>query len=406
MKPSLLALALLLFLLCPLFSVSLAQDSDAACSSRETVYPRVKTAILDEASYQGVRVRYAAPGERLDIIGSKHFGPWCWLQVSDGWLIDSVRALSSTPGDSATGGGCYRAEKAYIVGSMNIRAGASTQSRALGKAQAGDVLTVTDSRAGADFCWLKTELGWLAKTLRVQATAWRPPVASADEEAASPPASINNCCFVDRHCQSERAWVDGYYAYQRNECPAPGQTQPNLAAAAGGATRIDGSPQFVELVTDALKALRDRAPSWHNFVNSRLARVTDGGGGWLLPEQRTYSAHKYANLLFATREATVIRFATKLVHYACHQWQRDTGLPYDGYSKVQREIECVNMDNAAADALAPHHPAGSFGSVLGLSHCDGDLTNHPRCRWARENCNWDGAQLIDCPAAGLVTVKN
>ena len=62
-------------------------DGDALLSARETVYPRVKTAILDEAGYSGIRVRHAAPGERLDILSSKHSGPWCWLQ-SQRWLAD------------------------------------------------------------------------------------------------------------------------------------------------------------------------------------------------------------------------------------------------------------------------------------------------------------------------------
>ena len=138
-------------------------------------------------------------------------------------------------------------------------------------------------------------------------------------------------------------------------------------------------------------------------MNSRLALVTDAGGGWFYPDQRTYSSPRYANLLYSSPEETVFRFVARLVHYACHQWQHDTGLPYDGYSKVQREIECVDMDNAAADAVAPHHPAGSFGSVLGLSHCIGDLTEHPRCRFVRENCEWaDDGQLIACPRIGYI----
>ena len=81
----LLRVILPLLMLSAMSLVSLAQESEEPCSSRETVYPVVKTAILDEASYTGVRVRHAAVGERLDIIGSKRFGHWCWLQVSDGW---------------------------------------------------------------------------------------------------------------------------------------------------------------------------------------------------------------------------------------------------------------------------------------------------------------------------------
>ena len=85
MYKRLLGLIFPLLILCAMSAVSLAQDSEEPCSTRETVYPLVKTAILDEASYRGLRVRHAAVGERLDVVGSKRFDPWCWLQVSDGW---------------------------------------------------------------------------------------------------------------------------------------------------------------------------------------------------------------------------------------------------------------------------------------------------------------------------------
>ena len=32
-------------------------------------------------------------------------------------------------------------------------------------------------------------------------------------------SEIDNCCFVDRQCATNQEWADGYYAFQRNECP-------------------------------------------------------------------------------------------------------------------------------------------------------------------------------------------
>lgn len=51
--------------------------------------------------------------------------------------------------------------------------------------------------------------------------------------AAAPaaPANIDNCCFVNRQCSSDQEWHDGYWAYQRNECPA-GAVQPSPVRAA------------------------------------------------------------------------------------------------------------------------------------------------------------------------------
>ena len=37
--------------------------------------------------------------------------------------------------------------------------------------------------------------------------------------------NIDNCCFVDRQCATDREWTDGYWAFQNNQCGAPVQTQ-------------------------------------------------------------------------------------------------------------------------------------------------------------------------------------
>ena len=36
--------------------------------------------------------------------------------------------------------------------------------------------------------------------------------------------NIDNCCFVDRLCQTDQDWTDGYFAYQNNQCPVPAQS--------------------------------------------------------------------------------------------------------------------------------------------------------------------------------------
>ena len=54
-------------------------------------------------------------------------------------------------------------------------------------------------------------------------------------ETASPPASnIDNCCFVDRQCNSDQQWTDGYYAFQNSQCAAPSQSQPQASAQPAG----------------------------------------------------------------------------------------------------------------------------------------------------------------------------
>ena len=107
---------------------------------------------------------------------------------------------------------------------------------------------------------------------------------------------------------------------------------------------------------------------------------------------------------YLVHEWNVYNYVSSIVHYACHSAYRYAGSPYNGYTKVNEEADCVSKDNAAVDLVASNHPRGKFGSMVGIAHCDGDLTNSPHCRWARENCEWGpNMTLIDCPAAGVVS---
>lgn len=38
-------------------------------------------------------------------------------------------------------------------------------------------------------------------------------------------AQIDNCCFVDRQCQSDQDWTNGYHAFQNGQCAPPAQLQ-------------------------------------------------------------------------------------------------------------------------------------------------------------------------------------
>lgn len=291
---------------------------------------------------------------------------------------------------------------------VRLRASYSLDSPVVGKALAGDVLNV----AGRHNRWLQIE--------RDGATAWLADwieYTRLDQEQAAPavepaangqtPSTIDNCCFVNRQCHSDREWLEGYWAYQRNECPAQPQSGLSPAPASGHPITINGSFLFVDIINEALDALRDRAPQWYEYVTSNLYLVNESfpgsGGEHNLPAGvcglRPYSMNPYL-----VHEQNVYSYVSSLVHYACHSAYRYAGLPYDGYTKVNEEADCVRRDNAAVDLVARNHPPGSFGSIVGISHCDGDLTNSPHCRWVRENCEWGpNMKLLACPAAGLVT---
>lgn len=291
---------------------------------------------------------------------------------------------------------------------VRLRASYSLDSPVLGKALAGDVLQVV----GSHNRWLKIErdgvTAWLADWVdytRLDQEQSAPAAAAPNQQQRS---NIDNCCFVNRRCHSDREWLDGYWAYQRNECPAQPQPGSSAAPTSGHPITINGSFLFHGIITEALDALRDRAPQWYAYVTSNLHQVVEsvpGGNSHIYPAGVSRLLPYSMNSYFV-HEENVYSYVSSLVHYACHSAYRYAGRPYDGYTKVNEEADCVRMDNAAVDLVAAHHPPGSFGSVVGISHCDGDLTNSPHCRWVRENCEWGpNMKLLACPAAGLVTMS-
>ena len=44
------------------------------------------------------------------------------------------------------------------------------------------------------------------------------------------PASVDNCCFVNQQCSTDRDWLDGFYAFQRGMCPASAPALPHSPA--------------------------------------------------------------------------------------------------------------------------------------------------------------------------------
>ncbi len=325
MKTRPITFAILLLLLCAMIPASRAQATEEACSSLDAVYPVVQIAILNEPSYQGVRVRYAAAGERLEIVGSKRIA-WCWIQVSDGWLIDNPRALSAVPRELsllrpsqsssslATLQGCFPADRAYVFGNMNIRSDSSTNSPVVANAQAGDVFEVLDTAAGADWCWLKVNLGWLAKTGRVNST-----------------------------------------------------TLP-----------IAGSSGFVRQVEAALHWMELEAPEWHHYVIGGIDKViefTDLNSArcmaYALTYQRQVSLETCLSNGFQQKGLSArfdqLELAVFLAHEACHIHRHEAGYVYNASTRNREESECKKPMFGVRGALDPFGRYGAVTNELGES---------------------------------------
>jgi len=77
------------------------------------------------------------------------------------------------------------------------------------------------------------------------------------QSASAAPAQVDNCCFVDRHCSSDQQWTDGYHAFQNKQCSAPG---PAPAAAS--------SPPASQVLLRTANAVVIGDPGGHSILPS------------------------------------------------------------------------------------------------------------------------------------------
>ena len=109
-----------------------------------------------------------------------------------------------------------------VTHNTNLRAAASLQARIVETAPAGTTLPVTGS-AGR---WLQINRNgnqvWMASWVSYSR------VQGVQQTVAPPQTPIDNCCFVDRQCNTDQEWTDGYWAFQNGQCAAPAQTRPQV----------------------------------------------------------------------------------------------------------------------------------------------------------------------------------
>ena len=123
---------------------------------------------------------------------------------------------------------CHPSGTVYITGNMNIRESASTDSSVVATARAGDSFTVSQSQRGDTWCWLNIGAGWIARTSRVSFTEPATTSSSQNKQARQSdqqPSDIDNCCYVDRECDTDDEWTKGYWAFQNNQCEIPTDSQ-------------------------------------------------------------------------------------------------------------------------------------------------------------------------------------
>ena len=271
-----------------------------------------------------------------------------------------------------------------VTNKTNLRATYSTRSRIVEAVPSGTTLQVISTfnrwfkinRNGNDV-WMAD---WVAYT-RVEGGQQ-----TQSQTQTSP--QIDNCCFVDRQCQSDQEWTDGYWAFQNGQCTAPIQVQTTATQPTGGeqsqvnnccftgwncatdddwvagfhgyqtnqckhrGLALEGSEAFVVKIEQALDLLKDRAPAWYAYSMrglDRIKEVPESVGAGVRVTGKTFSITP-SHARERPGELTAIWLAGIIVHDACHVNLFDAGLPY---SDLPGERACLELQIEALSVFNP-----------------------------------------------------
>ncbi len=150
-------------------------------------------------------------------------------------------------------------------------------------------------------------------------TSTRSQTQTASQSTSSASAEVDNCCFIDRQCQTNQQWTDGYWAFQNNQCAAaPGLHTP----VTNNGVIIEGTERFVARISAALDLLRSRAPQWHAYVTKGPLKIVEAYGSEA--DGYTHANSIYISPSAAKKPAHIL--AELLVHEACHVQRTLAGL--------------------------------------------------------------------------------
>ena len=314
----------------------------------------------------------------------------------------------------------------------NLRASYSTSSRIIETASSGAVLHVTGNHGR----WLQIDrngqqmwmAGWVGHT-------------RVDNPPQSQPANVDNCCFVDRQCNTDQEWTDGYWAYQNRQCVAPVQTQTQAPSQSVTTTSTDvdnccfigwqcnndddwnrgyhayqnnqcgipsqvtgstishrpaiqGAARFVAQVNAALDALQGWSQHWYNYVlsgvNSIIERPLRGYGASASVSRREVKVGDEIAFPRGNHYTQMYVLASVLVHEACHIHRFEAGhpgyRPSDGNEAgLNEEKTCLILQTEAFSQIDPSH--SWLRTLKNLIHrIDNDYLY--RSRWLLGRYGW------------------
>lgn len=256
---------------------------------------------------------------------------------------------------------------------LNLRAEPSLNADIADTVSSGAVLQVEDTSGR----WLKIRRdgghAWLAD--------WVNYTRIEDDTASD--SEIDNCCFIDRQCNTDSEWISGYWAFQNKHCRAPNPLASTSLPAndAEGASpptarpTVEGSEAFQTRVNAALDLLLSRAPQWYKYVTDGLNKIREArhaGVSGAYVDERTFDISDNHVFLNGGYERSVMWLASIIVHDACHVHQSDAGKRFFGRDA---ELECLQLQLTAHQAVDPFDRFASYLRTLI------ENINNPEYQW-------------------------
>ena len=237
----------------------------------------------------------------------------------------------------------------------------------------------------------------------------------SDQTQSQPQSSqIDNCCFVDRQCNSDAEWTSGYWAFQNNQCNAPLQSRPEISSQPASTDQsqidnccyldwqcntdqewakgyaayqidhcdvpegllIEGPADFLSLMKAAINVLRDRAPAWYAYAIDNLDKIRlipEGNRSSVRSRSRTWTV-SHSRAFSSSGERAVIWQAGSMVHEACHVHRSKAGLITGGQ---EGETACLRVQIEAVAAL---DPGDRLGFVSSMRHVLANI-HKPEYQW-------------------------
>ena len=176
----------------------------------------------------------------------------------------------------------------------------------------------------------------------------------------SQPGAVDNCCNVDRHCSSDQDWVNGFYAYQNQQCLVPGQFDNRHGVI------IEGGAGFISQMEDSLETLRTRAPHWYDYTISGLNRIvqrlSSDNPGMHVDSKTFYLDYTDEYPAGFDPWLHISNSAAMLAHEACHAHRHYAGLESGGYPG---EKACLGVNIEVLKAVnAPGHWIAIYQRLL------------------------------------------